>query len=75
MTLICGVRSACPCPVCLVPEKKLMDITEVYPLRTTENMQKLYDQAKEEVKDLLQSFGLRNVEVSILNLRYLHVSN
>ncbi|KAK0467597.1 hypothetical protein IW261DRAFT_1553860 [Armillaria novae-zelandiae] len=28
MMLIRGVRSACPCPVCLVPDKNLMDITE-----------------------------------------------
>ncbi|KAK0186793.1 hypothetical protein F5146DRAFT_1004858 [Armillaria mellea] len=62
MTLICGVHSTCPCPVFLVPDDKLMDITEVYPLQTTENMQKLYDQAKEEGKDPLKSSGLQNVE-------------
>ncbi|KAK0465700.1 hypothetical protein IW261DRAFT_1553974 [Armillaria novae-zelandiae] len=49
MTLIHGVHSACPCPVCLVPDRKLMDITEVYPLQTTENMQKCYHQAQENV--------------------------
>ncbi|KAK0475317.1 hypothetical protein EDD18DRAFT_1116093 [Armillaria luteobubalina] len=62
MSLICGVRSSCPCPVCLVPDKKLMDITEVYPLRTTENMQKLYDQAQEKGDSILQSSGLQDVE-------------
>ncbi|KAK0470789.1 hypothetical protein EDD18DRAFT_1315381 [Armillaria luteobubalina] len=62
MSLIRGVRSSCPCPVCLVPDKKLMDITEVYPLRTTENMQKLYDQAQEKGDSILQSSGLRDVE-------------
>ncbi|KAK0471582.1 hypothetical protein IW261DRAFT_1425020 [Armillaria novae-zelandiae] len=62
MTLICGVHSACPCPVCLVPDKKLMDITEVYPLRTTENMQRCYHQAQEEGDGILKSSGLRDVE-------------
>ncbi|KAK0483052.1 hypothetical protein EDD18DRAFT_1112326 [Armillaria luteobubalina] len=62
MTLICGVHSSHPCPVCLAPDKKLMDITEVYPLRTTENMQKLYDQAQEKGDSILQSSGLRDVE-------------
>ncbi|KAK0475391.1 hypothetical protein IW261DRAFT_1422226 [Armillaria novae-zelandiae] len=62
MTLIRGVHSACPCPVCLVPDKNLMDITEVYPLRTTENMQKCYHQAQEVEDDILKSSGLRNVK-------------
>ncbi|KAK0474499.1 hypothetical protein IW261DRAFT_1568476 [Armillaria novae-zelandiae] len=62
MMLIRGVRSACPCPVCLVPDKNLMDITEVYPLRTTENMQKCYHQAQEEGDDILKSSGLQNVK-------------
>ncbi|KAK0492034.1 hypothetical protein EDD18DRAFT_1080209 [Armillaria luteobubalina] len=62
MTLIRGVRSSHPCPVCLAPDKKLMDITEVYPLRTTENMQKLYDQAQEKGDSILQSSGLQDVE-------------
>ncbi|KAK0474049.1 hypothetical protein IW261DRAFT_1423170 [Armillaria novae-zelandiae] len=62
MTLIRGVRSACPCPVCLVPDKNLMDITEVYPLRTTENMQKCYHQAQEVEDDILKSSGLRNMK-------------
>ncbi|KAK0494773.1 hypothetical protein EDD18DRAFT_1106659 [Armillaria luteobubalina] len=53
MSLIC---------IYLVPDKKLMDITEVYPLRTTESMQKLYDQAQEKGDSILQSSGLQDVE-------------
>ncbi|KAK0493602.1 hypothetical protein EDD18DRAFT_1107980 [Armillaria luteobubalina] len=62
MTLIRGVNSAYPCPVCLVPNAKLQDILEVYIPRTTEEMQELYDHAEDEGEEILDKVSLRNVE-------------
>ncbi|KAK0488236.1 hypothetical protein EDD18DRAFT_1359684 [Armillaria luteobubalina] len=62
MTLIRGVNSAYPCPVCLVPNAKLQDILEVYIPRTTEEMQELYDRAEDEGEEILDKVSLRNVE-------------
>ncbi|KAK0505522.1 hypothetical protein EDD18DRAFT_1098869 [Armillaria luteobubalina] len=51
MTLIHGINSAYPCPVCLVPNAKLQDISE-----------ELYDHAEDEGEDILDDVSLRNVE-------------
>ncbi|KAK0211611.1 hypothetical protein IW262DRAFT_1301552 [Armillaria fumosa] len=62
MTLIRGVHSAYPCPVCLVPNAKLQDISEVYIPLTTEEMQELYVHAEDEGEEILDEVSLQNVE-------------
>ncbi|KAI9574141.1 hypothetical protein HD554DRAFT_2228583 [Boletus coccyginus] len=34
MTLICGAKGKCPCPVCLVPLKELSNLSTTFPTRT-----------------------------------------
>ncbi|KAF8871312.1 hypothetical protein CPB84DRAFT_1903942 [Gymnopilus junonius] len=47
MTLIHGLGSNGPCPVCLVPPDELADLSKTFNLRTKENMMKIYKQAQE----------------------------
>ncbi len=68
MTLTRGVRAHYPCPVCLAPLSTLLDLSINHPLRTTESMKEIYEQAcllsAEKAEDLLKSYGLRKVPVS-----------
>ena len=75
MTLIRGNKSACPCPVCLIPLVRLQDLLEVYLPQTAEEMQDLYNHVEEEGEEVLQEVSLRPVEVSILNFGCLHYFN
>ena len=72
MALIRGINSAHPCPICLVPGDKLDNLSARYPLRSTEDMKNIYNQAKElqnkgDAEQLLKSYGLRQVEVNIFS--------
>ncbi|RDB28873.1 hypothetical protein Hypma_015251 [Hypsizygus marmoreus] len=67
MALTRGLNAKFPCPICLVPDDKLMDLEEVFTPRTSESMIQVFNEAQEmrTIKDLdahLQSYGLRNVE-------------
>lgn len=67
MALIRGGGSNYPCPVCLVPKDQMCD-GSTHPLRTSESMQRVYDEAAEmdTIKDReehLKGYGLRFVEV------------
>jgi len=68
MTLIRGINSHYPCPVCLVPAEDLSNLSKVYPLRTTEKMKEVYETAQRAEtiaakEAILKDYGLRNVEV------------
>lgn len=45
MALIRGGMGYMPCPVCTVPYDSLSDLSQQYPLRTTDSMQKIYQEA------------------------------
>lgn len=70
MALIRGTNSACPCPICLVHNDKLSDLSKLSELRTTKNMKDTYNKAQslgaEAKETLLQSYGLRDIEVCVL---------
>ena len=72
MTLIRGFGSLTPCPVCLVPSEQLANLSDAFPLRTTESMKDRYEQAQEhnvaEGDVILKTIGLRNVEASFFKL-------
>ncbi|KAJ3500632.1 hypothetical protein NMY22_g19198 [Coprinellus aureogranulatus] len=73
-----GHGSACPCPICLVPLDRLMDVTETFELRTTESMMAVYREAKDarlasEKEDILKKVGLRFVENCFWELAYTDV--
>jgi len=68
MALIRGINSHFPCPVCLVPGEKLSDLSLTFPLRTTEKMKAVYEEANKlpsvaEKEAILKEFGLRDVKV------------
>lgn len=67
MTLIRGLGSYAPCPVCLVPGDKLADLSETFELRTKDKMEEIYNKAQElnaeGKEELLKKFGLRDIEV------------
>ena len=62
-----GSTAKFPCTICLVPKDQIPNLSLSFPLRTTDTMQGLYDQAQTlnatEREALLQSHGLRDVEV------------
>lgn len=69
MTLIRGVNSLHPCPVCLVPRNALSDITTCYPSRTAQQSRKAYQEAFEyrrvgesgKAEEVLKTYSLRAV--------------
>lgn len=75
MAAIRGLRSSHPCPTCVVHANDMTDPSAASsaPLRTTQNMQAIYNQAQELAKsrkskqkdELLKEVGLRDVEVFI----------
>ncbi|KAF8896734.1 hypothetical protein CPB84DRAFT_1681981 [Gymnopilus junonius] len=74
MTLIRGLGSNGPCPVCLVPPDELADLSKTFNLRTKENMMKIYKQAQElnatDKEELLKIYGLRDVENVFWDFKY-----
>lgn len=69
MSLIRGVRSLWPCPICLVPRDKLSDASKTFCRRTSEDSQGVVKAARmkisaEEKEDALKEYGLRDVDVS-----------
>ncbi|TFK20674.1 hypothetical protein FA15DRAFT_719445, partial [Coprinopsis marcescibilis] len=67
MATIRGLNSKCPCPICLVPGGELDQISKTYPLRTTEEMKRVYDKAQtyqtlKDKNETLMRVGLRDVE-------------
>lgn len=70
MSLIRGFGGKCPCPICLVPDDKLSNLSLDYEHRTTEKMQSILDDAnsmdhKKDGENLLKSVGLRGIDASI----------
>lgn len=69
VTTIQGVRSAYPCPICLVPKDKLWDLSEViYPRRTRGGALRLLSRAdkassKKAAKEILGGQSIRSVSV------------
>ncbi|KAI9428775.1 hypothetical protein H4582DRAFT_2091022 [Lactarius indigo] len=66
MSLIRGTRGKRPCPVCLVPDDELTDITRTWPLRSTAGMQKIIVRGRTLPKNvrekLLIGHGLRDID-------------
>ncbi len=69
MSLIRGLGSKYPCPICLVSEDDLSDMLKPITQRTTEDMQRAYMEAQKlpqsQRDDALKKLGLRDVEVFI----------
>lgn len=68
MALVRGTNTNFPCPVCLVPNKKLCDGV-IYDNRTSESMQHVYNTADkmgtiDEREAYLRRYGLRYVKVA-----------
>ena len=69
MVLIRGIKSKCPCPICLIPSESLTDHSTDYPRRTTEDAKarlKLYRWDHAAGEKALKDQSLRPVEVSFL---------
>jgi hypothetical protein len=69
MGLSRGVGAKYPCPICLVPEDKIMDYTKTHLMRTTQTMQAVISDARAmrlaaDGEKLLQNYGLCDVDVS-----------
>ncbi|EGN93201.1 hypothetical protein SERLA73DRAFT_126702 [Serpula lacrymans var. lacrymans S7.3] len=60
MSLIRGIGSKCPCPVCYVPAEMLSDLSLTFPLRTAQNSRAVFQEANgmmyAEEKEKLTSF-------------------
>ncbi|KAG9219806.1 hypothetical protein CCMSSC00406_0009505 [Pleurotus cornucopiae] len=67
MTAIRGIKGLYPCPVCLVPQDKQGDHTEIYDLRSTESMQEIFEDARSQTtreaeEGLLKAVSLRPIQ-------------
>ena len=70
MALIKGIKSHCPCPICLVPADQLRDHTATHPKRTSIDAIarfELYKKDRQDGEALLQKQSLRPVEVSLVH--------
>ena len=65
-----GTTSLFPCPICLIPRDKLLDLFEDYPIQTALSAEALVKQARAMSQKagnaLLKTQGLRDVDVSFL---------
>ncbi|KAH9017439.1 hypothetical protein EDB84DRAFT_1628850 [Lactarius hengduanensis] len=65
MSLIRGYRGKMPCPICLVPNDKLADISTTWPLRTAAGMEEIVVHGRTLNKNirekLLSRYGLRDI--------------
>ncbi|KAH9486000.1 hypothetical protein JR316_0000063 [Psilocybe cubensis] len=65
MALTRGRTGLFPCPICLVPNSKLSNISTVYPRRTTSQMRQIYIRSQSlnatESEELLKSYGITDV--------------
>jgi hypothetical protein len=69
MALIRGIKSKCPCPICLIPSENLTDHSTNYPRRTTEDTKarlELYRRNHMAGEKALKDQSLRPVDVSVL---------
>jgi len=67
MALIRGLRSNCPCPICLVPADHLTDHVMDYPRQTVEDAKaflELYRQNRAAGETVLKEQSLRPIEVN-----------
>ncbi|KAF8152414.1 hypothetical protein B0H34DRAFT_861710 [Crassisporium funariophilum] len=69
MALIRGRNGHFPCPVCLIPGECLSNLSQTYPLRTTETMKAVYERAQEvrtvaEKEHILKGYSLCDVKNS-----------
>lgn len=68
-SLIRGIGSNFPCPICLVPANEQVNLSKKYPERRVEKMEEIYRVAQKlpsgPKDDLLKEFGLRDVEARI----------
>ncbi|KAH9021110.1 hypothetical protein EDB83DRAFT_2508328 [Lactarius deliciosus] len=66
MSLIRGLGGKRPCPICVVPNDKLADISRTWTLRTAARTQELLKEAQSlnnaESENLLSMHGIRNVD-------------
>lgn len=67
ISLIRGIGSNFPCPICLVPANQQTNLSTIFPQRTMKNMQEIYLTAQKLASgpkdELLKSYGLRDAEV------------
>ncbi|TFK18477.1 hypothetical protein FA15DRAFT_253053 [Coprinopsis marcescibilis] len=78
MAAIRGTNSKCPCPICLVPGDELNQLSKTYPLRTTEEMKRVYEEAQmcqtlEAKNEILMKVGLRDIENVFWKIGYTNV--
>ncbi|TFK18308.1 hypothetical protein FA15DRAFT_603515, partial [Coprinopsis marcescibilis] len=78
MAAIRGTNSKCPCPICLVPQEELNQLSKRYTLRTTAEMKQVYDDSQEcwtqaERNTTLMKYGLRDVENVFWQLSHVNV--
>ena len=69
MALIRGFGGKCPCPVCLIKEEELADLTVQAPLREGSNIQDLHEEVnslpRAQQEEAFKNQGLRQIEVSL----------
>ena len=68
MTLICGTKGKCLCPVCLVPLEELCDLSKTFPMRTISQAIEGYEtwlRKKGQGEEILKALGLQPVNVGI----------
>uniref|UniRef100_A0A8H7XPR9 Uncharacterized protein n=1 Tax=Psilocybe cubensis TaxID=181762 RepID=A0A8H7XPR9_PSICU len=61
-----GATSNYPCPICLVPNDALSNLTACYPIRSAAGMERIHSEAQKlnakDREEHLKRYGLRNVE-------------
>ena len=69
MALIRGFGGKCPCPVCLIKEEDLSDLTVQAPLRAGLDVQNLHKGVnslpRAQQEEAFKNQGLRQIEVSL----------
>ncbi|KIO18770.1 hypothetical protein M407DRAFT_224755 [Tulasnella calospora MUT 4182] len=78
LTLVRGINSLFPCPVCLVPRNALSDLTMQYPSRTARQSRTIYQEAESykrsgengKAEEVLKAHSLRAVFNAFWHLKH-----
>ncbi|KAI9444316.1 hypothetical protein H4582DRAFT_2071883 [Lactarius indigo] len=75
MSLIWGAHGKMPCPICFVPDDQLADISNTWPLRTTEWIRELIEEGRTLDKSVDREYHFSRYGIHDVDNVFWHVNN
>ncbi|KAI9431873.1 hypothetical protein H4582DRAFT_2113324 [Lactarius indigo] len=75
MSLIRGAHGKMPCPICFVPDDQLADVSNTWPLRTTERIRELIEEGRTLDKSVDREYHFSRYGIRDVDNVFWHVNN